>query len=389
MLPEVKMWILALAWMAIWAATAGGEVLIAGPDQQYRRPSAALRAAQDGDVVEIQAGVYRNDRARIGADDLTIRGTGGRAVLHSDGMIPNGKAIWVVAGDNTRIENVEFRGARVPDGNGAGIRLEGNDLVVRRCGFFNNENGILGGSGDCVVDIRHCEFGGNSLRARPGTHNLYIGRCRKLVFTHNYSHHARRCHLLKSRARTNIIMYNRLSDEESGASSYVINLPNAGRARIAGNILHQGRNCRNRTVVAYGEEGPRDEGNSLWFVNNTVINDSRPGTPTFVSIRGLPDDFRAVLLNNIFAGKGQVTNHAGVLRRGNFTGSAADAGFVDRSAWNLRLRGDSPCLDAGIPPDEVLPSGTAPLSWQYRHPAGREPRPRNGAIDIGAYEYAE
>lgn len=386
---KVDMWMLALAWMAVCAAAAGGEVLSVGPDSQYRVPSAAFRAARDGDVVEIQAGVYRNDRATIEADDLTIRGTGGVAVLHSDGTIPNGKAIWVVAGDDTRIENVEFRGARVPDGNGAGIRLEGNDLILRRCGFFNNENGILGGSGDCVVDVRFCEFGGNSLRARPGTHNLYIGRCRKLVFRHNYSHHARRCHLLKSRARTNIIMYNRLSDEESGSSSYVINLPNAGRARIAGNILHQGPNCRNRTVVAYGEEGPREEGNSLWFVNNTVINGCRRGTATFVAIRGLPDDFRAVLLNNIFAGEGQVTNRAGALRRGNFTGSAAEVGFVDRSAWNLRLRRDSPCVEAGLRPGEVLQGGGIPLSWQYTHPAGREPRPGGGAVDVGAYEYAE
>ncbi|MFW5735249.1 MAG: hypothetical protein ACOCWR_09325, partial [Oceanidesulfovibrio sp.] len=83
-------------------------------------------------------------------------------------------------------------------------------------GFFDNENGILGGHGDSVLDIRHCEFGRNSLVARPGTHNLYIGRAKKLIFQFNYSHHAKEAHLLKSRAVENIIAYNRIADEHDG-----------------------------------------------------------------------------------------------------------------------------------------------------------------------------
>ena len=42
-----------------------------------------------------------------------------------------------------RIENIEFRGVRVADRNGAGIRFETGRLHVLRCAFFDNENGLL------------------------------------------------------------------------------------------------------------------------------------------------------------------------------------------------------------------------------------------------------
>jgi len=366
-----------------------GRTLEVGPDKPYKAPSEAISAAEDGDIIQIEAGVYRNDRAKIQADDILIKGVGGKAVLNSYGMIPNRKAIWVVKGDNIRIENVEFRGARVRDRNGAGIRQEGNRLLLLRCGFFNNENGILGGSGDCVIDIQHCEFGYNSLHASPGTHNLYIGRCKKLIFKYNYSHHAKQCHLLKSRARENVIMYNRLSDEHYGSSSYIINLPNGGVSVIVGNIIHQGPRCRNRTVVAYGEEGTRQDSNALWFVNNTVINNCERGSPTFVSIKKLPKGFNPAILNNIFVGEGQVTNWSTAMMKCNFTGSVREAGFLNRDRWNLRLRKDSPCVDGGVKLDETVGDSVIFPRRHYLHPMGAEERPENGTLDIGAYEYSE
>lgn len=389
MTPGLKSLILGAACAFLISASVSARTLEVGPEKLYEAPSEAISAAEDGDTIRIDAAVYKNDWAKIRADNLTIEAVGGEAVLASFGMIPNRKAIWVVKGNNIRIENVEFRGARVRDRNGAGIRQEGNGLVLRRCSFFNNENGILGGSGDCVIDIQHCEFGYNSLHASPGTHNLYIGHCRKLIFKYNYSHHAKVCHLLKSRAKENIIMCNRLSDEEYGSSSYVINLPNGGRAVIAGNLIHQGPRCQNRTVVAYGEEGTQQEGNALWFAHNTVINDGERGRPTFISINKLPEGFKPVLANNIFVGKGQVTNWSPAVLRGNFTGAVADAGFVNRNRWNLRLREDSPCVDAGVSIQNIVGGMDIALTRQYLHPMWLELRVSDDKPDIGAYEYSE
>ena len=78
-----------------------------------------------------RAGLYAGDAAVWTQNRLTIRGRGGRAHLRADGARAEDKGIWVVKGSATTIENIEFSGAKVPDRNGAGIRLEGPGLTVR------------------------------------------------------------------------------------------------------------------------------------------------------------------------------------------------------------------------------------------------------------------
>ena len=97
-----------------------------------------------GDTIEIDADVYEGDVAIWYQDNLTIRGVGGgRAHLKANGNNAEGKGIWVIKGNNTVVENIEFSESTVPDENGAGIRQEGAGLTVRNCSFHDNENGIL------------------------------------------------------------------------------------------------------------------------------------------------------------------------------------------------------------------------------------------------------
>ncbi len=102
-----------------------GNVVAVGPSRTLKLPSQAARAAKDGDTIEIDAGDYVGDVAVWSANNLTIRGVNGRAKLRADGESAQGKGIWVTAGRDIRIESIEFTGARVGDGNGAGIRAEG------------------------------------------------------------------------------------------------------------------------------------------------------------------------------------------------------------------------------------------------------------------------
>jgi len=114
----------------VLAASFGPAILHVGPGKALKTPSEAARLAKSGDTIEIDAGLYPNDYASWHQDNLTIRGVGGMAHLPSSGLIPNGKAIWIVSGDNMLIENVEFSGAQVVDTNGAGIRHEGGNLTL-------------------------------------------------------------------------------------------------------------------------------------------------------------------------------------------------------------------------------------------------------------------
>ena len=159
------------------APVASGRVLAVGPGKAYAKPCAALTAATDGDTVEISAGSYTGDTCQFGANSLTIRGVGGKAVLGIDGTAPaRCKGLWVVAGKDVLIEDVEFSGAHLrptdtfvqsgtcaADKNGAGIRWEGGNLTLRRCVFHDNDNGILGGNdAQAALLIERSVFQSNS-----------------------------------------------------------------------------------------------------------------------------------------------------------------------------------------------------------------------------------
>src|SRR5688500_8597756 len=153
---------------------ASGGPLEVGPGQPHATLRAAIAAASTGDTILIDAaGDYDGDVCAWSKDGLTLRGVNGRPRIDADGNSAQGKAIWVVAGDDTTIENVELSGCRVPDANGAGIRQEGANLTVRHAYFHDNENGILSGArAGSTITIEYSEFAHNG--AGDGySHNLY------------------------------------------------------------------------------------------------------------------------------------------------------------------------------------------------------------------------
>ncbi|HEU5412839.1 MAG TPA: right-handed parallel beta-helix repeat-containing protein, partial [Candidatus Angelobacter sp.] len=365
------------------AATLGATLQV-GPGKQYATPCNAIAAANAGDTIEIDSSVvYSGDVCGWTTDNLTIRGVGGgRAHIDAAGQNSQGKGIWVISGKNTVIENIEFSGATVVDQNGAGIRAQGDNLTVRNCYFHDNEEGILSDSSlTSTILIEFSEFGHNGF-GDGQSHNLYIGNVAKLIFRYNYSHHANVGHLLKSRAAQNFITYNRLSDETTGNSSYQIDLPNGGLSYVIGNVIEQGPNNDNSTLVSYLEEGT-DAGNpseQLFVINNTFVNDAASGTFIFLATPSAP----AVIKNNIFSGPGTVTNQLAATQANNFTGAAA---FVNAGAYDYHLTSGSPAIDKGADPGS---DGTFSLlpAFQYVHPSCAEGRTTTGtAIDIGAYEF--
>jgi parallel beta helix pectate lyase-like protein len=354
-------------------------VLRVGPNEELKRPSAAAGIARNGDVVEIEAGIYAGDAAVWRQHRLTIRGVGGRAYLRADGAQAEGKAIWVIKGSDVTVEGVEFSGAKVPDGNGAGIRFEGAGLTVRDCYFHHNQNGILTSPNPASeVVVEHSEFAHNG--AGDGlTHNIYIGRIGSFTLRFSYVHHSIVGHNVKSRALKNYVTYNRIMDESDGRSSYTIDLPNGGLSFVIGNLIQQGPATENFTIVSYGAEGLQNPQNELYFVNNTVVND-RPGGGRFLFVRNAAS---ALIVNNLFSGKGELLTGPGELRN-NLVAPRSD--FADPARFDYRLKARASAIGRGIDPASAHGFALRPTE-EYVHKAQNRPRSDSARLDLGALEY--
>ncbi len=105
-----------------------------GPGQAYATPCQAVAAASNGDTILIDAA----------------------------GKSAQGKAIWIIGGDHTTVDNIEFSSYRVPDENGASIRQQGTHLTMRHSYFHDNEMGILtSADADSTLTIEYSEFTDN------------------------------------------------------------------------------------------------------------------------------------------------------------------------------------------------------------------------------------
>ena len=378
-----------LALAAISSASAA--TLQVGPGKTYAAPCAAFAVAQDGDTVEITGNnTYKGDVCSISRNNLIIRGINGRPKIDGAGKNAMGKGIWVVSGNNVTIDNVEMFGAKVPDQNGAALRLEGTKFTLRNSFLHDNENGILSGANTASdVLIEYTEFGHNGF-GDGYTHNLYIGNVKSLTFRYNFSHDANVGHNLKSRAQTNTIQYNRFSSLRSGETgstaagqpSYEIDLPNAGTSYVIGNVIEQPSSNQNPTLLAYGEEGASNPGKDLYVVNNTFLNDDS-SRGTFVLV-GSGVTTPVLLQNNIFSGTGTVSTQTGAIDKTNYRSTAP--GFVNRAAYDLHPTASALVIDAASAPGKSAAGVALAPTAQYKHTASGETRPVTGQLDIGAYE---
>src|SRR3569833_3815753 len=99
-------------------------------DRGYRSLQDAVSAIGDGcGTIVIAPGVYRMCAVQ-GAGEIAYQAAEPGTVVF-DGKACEGKAALVLRGRSATVEGRTFRDIRVADQNGAGIRLEQGNLVVR------------------------------------------------------------------------------------------------------------------------------------------------------------------------------------------------------------------------------------------------------------------
>lgn len=300
---------LALAGVALPArARSGSAVLAVGPGLSWRTLGDALRAASDGDTILLAAGVYRGDVGVVTQSGLILRGLGAGAVFHADGRDAEGKGILVVRGRDVVVENCEFRGARVPSGNGAGIRFESGRLTVRRCRFFDNEMGLLANndaSQELVVE--DCEFGQAPHHEGLLHHLLYVGAIGDFTLAGSRFGGGWRGHLVKTRALRNRILYNRIDDGLTGEASYELEFPNGGHNLVVGNLIVQSPRSQNPLMLSMGAEAHDGMEGDLVLAHNSFVNHGDAnGRFVHLWLERLRGNTPVRMANNLFAGPGDV-----------------------------------------------------------------------------------
>lgn len=320
-------WLLAPA-LAACAWPAPGRSRRVGRGDSLAR---ALAAAGDGDTVELEAGDHVGQTAVIGQRRLTLRAAGGRARLFADGAHAEGKALLVVRGGEVLIEDLEFHGARVSDGNGAGIRFEQGRLTLRRCAFFDNQMGLLSSNRpDAELVIEDCDFGQAPRHEGPLHHLLYVGRMHSLTLRGSRFAGGWRGHLVKSRAAHNLVLCNQLVDGDDGEASYELDLPNGGLAWVLGNVIAQGPRPQNLALLSFGAEGAAHADSALYVAHNSFVN-AAEAPAAFVRHRPdrLPAGSVVELHNNLLFGAA-LADSWGTPGQGN---RLYELSALDRTAW--------------------------------------------------------
>ncbi len=294
--------------------TASAATLSVGPDQPYASPSAAAREAHDGDTVAIAPGTYY-DCAVWGQNNLTIVGTAPGVAITD--RTCQGKAIFVIVGNNVAIRDLTLARARVPDRNGAGIRLEGQGLTLRNVRFENNEVGLLAGTpGPGTIRIESCTFTQGGVGGERPTYAVSVAAVGLLRIEASTFEHTKGGQIASAAGRTELI--GNTIATGTGDAPGVAAMGTGGLLIADGNRFSVGPNASRfqAAAVAMGRGPPIFRHNTLinatgrpqalllnWTGTTARLEDNRiPPGDTQVSVAGFARHMASVLFHDTIDG---------------------------------------------------------------------------------------
>lgn len=434
----------------LFAASSPAATLEVGPGKPFSRIEQANAQAHPGDVILVyprSAGQsYEQTAVYVRQARLTFRAVpaeGSRWVkidgsgfgYSGSGSTPRAIFQFNAGTDHCVLEGFELSGAHNDSHNGAGVRInQASHVTVRHCSIHNNDMGIMS-NGDGSLErgvnqwIEFCEIHHNGDPADPGyNHNLYLGGTSVTLHACEV-HSSLTGHNVKSRAHHNRVEYCYIHDSANREFDLVDAADTVrpdSHAVLLGNVVVKDPNCGgNRGVIHFGQDGGKEHDGTLHLMFNTIV------TPFMSSVVDLSaPKAKAQLTGNLVwdAGRRQNGQKLVAVRAGaslnsalgthnRLSGMFADlAGMAFEPATNLVRRFDSPpfadppqhdyrllpaaARQLGTPLDSKRLSvpatpgaadtvGDAPLAWQYRHPAGKQPRETTAALTLGACGQAD
>ena len=222
----------------------------------------SLQAAVDsiGDAqgtILIAPGTYRQCAVQTSGIVAFRASIPGQSIF--DTKTCEGKAAFVLRGQAARVDGIVFQNMRVPDANGAGIRLEMGNLTVTRSIFRNSEQGILTAedkTGEISIDQSSFSGLGRCDRGLSCAHSIYVGGYGALSVTKSRFERGNGGHYVKSRAARVTLTDNAFDDSRGRETNYMMDLPNGASGTIARNIFVQGASKENYSAfITVAPEG--------------------------------------------------------------------------------------------------------------------------------------
>lgn len=221
-------------------------------------------------TIAVAPGTYRECAVQEAGDLTIVASEPGKAVF--DRTTCEGKAALVLRGRSARLSGLVFRGMAVPDGNGAGVRLEQGDLTIAQSWFLDSQQGILTADDPAsaiVIDKTTFSGLGTCENSAGCAHSMYIGDYGSLKVTRSRFERGTGGHYLKSRARTVDIASNSFDDSAGRGTNYMIDLPDGATGRIANNWFVQGRDKENYSAfIAVAAENHAHSADGLTIADN-------------------------------------------------------------------------------------------------------------------------
>ena len=245
--------------------------VVAETGRGFARLQDAVDAVGDGQAtIRIAPGYHRQCAVQTAGRIAFVAAEPGRSIF--DSVTCEGKAALVLRGAGARVEGLVFQNMRVPDGNGAGIRLEQSNLDVIDSLFRNSEEGILTADDPAAtLTIDRSTFSrlGRCDRGLSCAHSVYTGHYGRVVVTRTRFEKGSGGHYLKARAIRVDISNNSFDDTQGSGTNYLIDLPAGASGQIVDNLLIQGRDKENYSaLIAVGAEERKNPSRGLSIERN-------------------------------------------------------------------------------------------------------------------------
>jgi hypothetical protein len=250
----------------------------------------AVRAIGGGQgTIRIAPGSYQECAVQEGGRIRYVAAVPGQVTL--DAVTCEQKAALVLRGESAEVHGIIFANLVVPEGNGAGIRIERGDLLVRESLFRDSQSGIVSADDpNGRIEIVRSTFSG--LGRCDGNiscaHSIYINGYGALSIAHVRFERGTGGHYVKSRAPRVELVDSSFDDSAGRATNYMIDLPHGADGLIARNLFVQGEDKENSSAfIAVAAEGAEVPSESLSITANeaSLVPDLRRRT-NFLAIWG-------------------------------------------------------------------------------------------------------